>query len=504
MTEAKESYHRILRSTSIIGGASFLNIAIGVLRSKILAVLLGPAGLGLASLYTGLMGTASTVATMGLGPVGTRQIAEAYSRDDAHVIMVARRALFWGTMLLASAGGLVVWSLRSVLAAQALGSASYSGVVGWLSIGVALSVAGASQGALIQGMRRIGDIARLNVFGSICNTVLGIGILWRWGKDGLVAYVLVVPLMNFVLGHVYVSRLPKAGTENVSLQELSREWKMLLRLGLAMVGAGFVQQFAQLWIRIDVARVLGAQSLGQYQASWTISMQYVTFVVSAMATDYYPRLTGVIHDPKAAGRLVNEQTEITLLLGAPVFIGMMAAAPWVIHLFYTASFTPAIAILRWQVLADVLKVMSWPLAYLILAAGDGKTYFYTEIAAWLVIMGLITGLVSIMGLQITGIAYLANYALYLPLVYWLARRRIDFHWTRSVLSLLVVTFVICVGIDIMIALSRWGMLVGCTAAVAFAVFSLGRITHMSNLGGPVGRIGAMTRLMTARFGVKYD
>ena len=57
MTEAKASYHRILRSTSIIGGASFINIAIGVLRTKVLAVLLGPAGVGLASLYTCLLYT---------------------------------------------------------------------------------------------------------------------------------------------------------------------------------------------------------------------------------------------------------------------------------------------------------------------------------------------------------------------------------------------------------------------------------------------------------------
>jgi PST family polysaccharide transporter len=500
MTEAKASYHRILRSTSIIGGASFINIAIGVLRTKVLAVLLGPVGVGLASLYTGLMAAASTVATMGLGPVGTRQIAEACSKEDARAIMVARRALFWGTMVLASAGGLVVWSLRSFLAVHALGKASYSGAVGWLSIGVALSVAGASQAALIQGMRRIGDIARLNVYGSAISTVLGIGLLWRWGNAGLVAYVLIVPLASFVLGHVYVSRLPKARTETVSLPELTREWKMLLRLGIAMVGAGLVQQLAQLWIRIDVAKVLGAQSLGQYQAAWIISMQYVSFVLMAMGTDYYPRLTGVIHDHKAAGRLVNEQTEVATLLSAPVFIAMMAVAPWVIHLLYAASFTPAIEILRWQVLGDVLKVVSWPLGFLIVAAGDGKTYFSTETFTWLVPTGLITGLAPDVGLQITGIAYLAMYALYLPLVYWLAWRRIGFRWSRSVLIMSVVTLAICVGVDIFTALTRWGMLVGCVAAVAFAVYSLGRITHMSDLGGPAGRIGAMARRLTARIG----
>jgi PST family polysaccharide transporter len=497
MTETKESYHRILKGTSIIGGASFISIVIGLLRTKVLALLLGPSGVGLASLYTGLMGTASTVATMGLGVVGTRQIAEAYSKEDTHAIKVARRALFWGTMALAAAGGLVVWSLRSVLAVQALGNASYSRAVGWLSIGVALSVAGASQAALIQGMRRIGDIARLNVFGSAISTVLGIGLLWRWGNSGLVAYILVAPLASFALGHFYVSRLPKAGTESVTVHELTREWKMLLRLGLAMVGAGLVQQFAQLWIRIDVARVLGAQSLGQYQAAWTISMQYVSFVLLAMGTDYYPRLTGVIHDHKAASILVNEQTEVATLLSAPVFIAMISVAPWVIHLLYAASFTPAIEILRWQILGDVLKVASWPLGFLILAAGDGKIFFSTESAAWLVATGLITGSVRAFGLPITGIAYLAMYAFYLPLVYWFAWRRIGFRWSRSVLILSATTFAICVGVDILTAITRWGMLAGCVAAVAFAVYSLGRITHMSNLGGPVGRLGAMAHRLTA-------
>jgi PST family polysaccharide transporter len=179
---------------------------------------------------------------------------------------------------------------------------------------------------------------------------------------------------------------------------------------------------------------------------------------------------------------------------------MISVAPWVIHLLYAASFTPAIEILRWQILGDVLKVASWPLGFLILAAGDGKTFFLTETTALLVLTGLITGLAPIMGLPITGIAYLAMYAFYLPLVYWLARRRIGFHWSRSLFILSTVTFAICVGVDMITAITRWGMLAGCIAAAAFAVYSLGRITHMSDLGGPVGRLGAKARRLTARFG----
>jgi len=498
MTEGKASYHRILKSTSIIGGASFANIVIGILRTKVLAVLLGPAGVGLTSLYTSLIATASSFASMGVGTVGTRQIAEACSKDDARSLAVVRRAMFWDTMFLASIGALAVWSLRTMLAARVLGNASDSVLVGWLSLGVALSVAGASQGALIQGMRRIGDIARLSVLGSLFNTILGIGLLWRWGKEGLVAYVLVGPLVSFVLGHLYVSRLPKVRAEAITLKELTHEWTTLLRFGLAFVGAGLVGSLTQLWIRVDVARVLGAGPLGQYQAAWMISMQYVAFVLTAMGADYYPRLTSVVHDFKAAVRLVNEQTEIAMLLSAPVLIAMMALAPWIIHLLYASSFTPAIEILRWQVLGDVLKVASWPLGFVILAAGDGKAYFWCETATSILPAVLIAGLAPLMGLRITGVSYLAMYGFCLPLVYWLARQRIEFHWTKPVFHLLVVTFTLCAGVGIISSITRWGGVLGGFAALAFAVFSLGRLTEMSNLSGPAERIGKMARRLTGR------
>lgn len=496
MTEAKASYRRILRSSSILGGAWFINIAIGLLRTKVLAVLLGPIGVGLTSLYSGLVTTAGAFATMGVGTVGTRQIAEAASKDDVHALAVARRAMFWGTLLLATVGALVVWSLRVVLAEQVLGSASRSGVVGWLALGVALSVAAASQAALIQGMSRVGDVARLNVFGAILNTVIGIGLIWHWGDAGLVAYVLVGPAANFVLGHFYVSRLPKVAPESVTSQEIVAAWKILLALGLAYVGAEAVGALSQLWIRVYVGRNLGTESLGQYQAAWTISTQYIGFVLMAMAADYYPRLTGVHRDPLASARLVNEQTEIATLLSAPVFIAMMALAPWVLRLLYTASFTPAVEVLRWQVLGDVFKVASWPLGFLILAAGDGKTFFWSECAAWLVLAAFVGIFVPVIGFRATGMASLACYGFYLPLTYWLARKRIGFRWSSSVFRSILIVFALCAGVAIISIITKWGMLIGSLVAAGYGVFAVGRISHMSDLDGVLGRIGATARRIT--------
>ena len=67
-------------------------------------------------------------------------------------------------------------------------------------------------------------------------------------------------------------------------------------------------------------------------------MTYVGFLLGAMAADYYPRLTEVIHDKVAAVRLMNDQAQLGLAIGGPVLLLLIGLAPWVIILFYSKEF----------------------------------------------------------------------------------------------------------------------------------------------------------------------
>lgn len=129
----KSSHQQILRSTSIIGGAAVFNVFFGLVRTKIAALLLGPVGVGFIGLLQNLMSTASTVAALGFGNAGTRQIAEAAALDDSAAVAAARRALFWGTLGLSVLGAGIFWALRDVLATRVLGNPSWSKDVGWLA-----------------------------------------------------------------------------------------------------------------------------------------------------------------------------------------------------------------------------------------------------------------------------------------------------------------------------------------------------------------------------------
>jgi O-antigen/teichoic acid export membrane protein len=473
-----DSYRKILRASSITGGASVINVVVGLLRIKVAALLLGPAGIGLIGLLTSLAGAASAVAGLGIGMAGTRQIAEAAGHDDQTAIDVARRALFWGTLALALLGGGIFWALRTVLAVHVLGDASLAGDVGWLALVVALTVAAASQSALLNGLRRIGDLARVSVLSALLATIMGVGALFLWRREGLMAFVIAAPFASFLVGHFFVARLPKVQSPRTPMPVLAGQWRALATLGAAFMVAGLMGTVGQLLVRTLVQRQLGADALGYFQAASTISMTYIGFVLAAMGTDYYPRLTAAIQDHAAVNRMVNEQTEVALLLAGPVFLAMIGLAPWVIELLYSQNFHPAAAVLRWQALGDILKVASWPLGFILLAAGDGRTFMLTEslaVGAFLLLTWL--GL-PFMGVVATGVGFLGMYVVLLPVVYCLARYKTGFSWAPMVRR--QIAWLMLAALALLVA-AEWEQLVGAVLgfamSIGFAVYSFRRLAH---------------------------
>lgn len=480
------SYRQILRASSISGGASIVSIALGMVRMKVAAVMLGPAGVGLVGVYANLMDSATTLAGLGMGMAATREVASAAAREDAAEVHAWRRSALLATLGLGIAAGLAVWMLRRPLSQWLLQDGGRSGDIGWLAFGVAFGVVATSQTALLNGLRRIGDLARVNVIAALVATLAGSAILGAMGIEGLAFFVILGPLAILCMASWFAARAGIAAAAPSPLRWLER-CEGLLRIGAPLMLAALVGTLAQLGVRTLVQRQLGDDGLGHFQAAWTISMTGVGLVLQAMGTDYYPRLTAVVHDAPAANRLINEQTHVALLLASPVCLGMLALAPWVIELLYSDRFLASAELLRWQVLADVLKVASWPLGYLLLAAGRSRTYFLTELAGLAVFVATTAVLLPRLGLAASGVGFILMYLVYLPMVFALARARNGFGWEAGVRRQLVLTVVCAV---LVFAVGAWwpagAAILGVPAALAFlarAGFVLARTARPTDGAG---------------------
>ena len=81
----KSTYKDILKAITLFGGVHGLNLALNIIRTKLAAMLLGPAGVGLNSIYNETRELMHTSTNVGMDKSGVTEIAAAYGIDYFHL-----------------------------------------------------------------------------------------------------------------------------------------------------------------------------------------------------------------------------------------------------------------------------------------------------------------------------------------------------------------------------------------------------------------------------------
>lgn len=425
------SYRDILRSTLTVGGGQVAVIAIGIGRTKALALLLGPAGIGLVGLYGTGIGVLSTIAQMGLSTSGARRVAEAVGADDAAAVVRVHRTIGRLSWRLGLAGALAAVVLSWPLARLTFGDGwSSTHVFGFslLSLLVLIQALSSAQGALLQGLRRINTLTAVQVVGTLVGSVLGVGLIASFGEIAVPAFLVVIGLATWVLGIVALRRLPLPREVEISRAQFDVERRELLKTGAALVVGGVATAISPWLVRIVIQAQFGVDAVGWYQASWTLSVVYIGFVLQAMGTDYFPRLAACGRDDARTNRMISEQLEVGTLLGMPGVIALLALAPWVLRTFYSAEFTPAAEIMRWQILAMSMRIINWPLGFVLLARNLRRRWVICEWLCEGIHLGLVWWCMQIFGLPGAGMALVGSNLVYAILLRGIVRSETGFRW----------------------------------------------------------------------------
>ena len=473
--ERKSSYAEILKSSMLIGGSTAISLVIGIVRTKVMAVLLGPAGFGLMGVYTSIADLVRSLAEMGINSSGVRQIAESVGSGDgeriARTVAVLRRV----AIVLGLIGALLLILFAWPISSLTFGTGAQWGAVALLSVAVFLRLVADGQGALLQGMRRIGDMARIGVIGALLGTLLSIPIVYLLGQDGVVPALVAVAAASALVSWWYVRRIPlPAAIPVLTTSEVRKEVTSLLGLGLAFMASGFLMMGAAYAVRMLLVRHQGLEAAGLYQAAWTIGGLYVGFVLQAMGADFYPRLVAASKDNVECARLVNEQAHVSLLLAGCGVIATLTFAPWIVSLLYSTDFTAGTDVLRWIVLGMAMRVITWPMGYILVAKGARTLFVATDLAWAVANVGLTWFGVRLFGLSGAGMAFFGSYVVHLVIVYAISRRLAGFRWSATNLrtGALFVTVIAAVFAGYRLLGPTAAMALGAVSTIASAAYSL--------------------------------
>ena len=426
----KNSYGEVIKSSTLIGAASLLNICFAIIRTKMMAIVLGPSGIGLLGLYSSIADLTRSIAGMGINSSGVRQIAESVGtcNDEriAYTITSLRRLALCTGML----GALLLLVFCKQTSRLTFGDHQHSGAIALLALAVFFGDLSAAQGALIQGMRRIGDLASMNVLGAFYGTLCSLPIVYIYRDRGVAPALVSVAAMGVLTSWWYARKI-KIIPVQINWQRLLHETAGLLTLGIILMATGLFTLGAAYLTRIIILHQLNVEAAGCFQAAWALSGVYVGFIMQAMCADFFPRLTASANDNLQCNRLVNEQAEVGLLMAGPGLLGTLTFAPLIIQLFYSAKFGPAVEILRWNCLGMLLQVASWPTGFIVLAKGKQLIFFWFELFINSFYVALVWMCVHFFALKGAGIAFFCFYIAHALGTYAIARHLTQFRWSLA-------------------------------------------------------------------------
>ena len=438
--KSQENYGHVLKFTGIFGGVQGLNVLVGLARNKFVALLLGPDGMGLVSLFNTTVQLISQATHLGISVSAVRNISEYYDAGDtekvAHCVKVVR-----GWCLLTALLGMLV----CVVAGPFLSNTTFS----WgdhtlhfvlLAPAVGMIAITGGETAILKGQRKLGALALVQIVAALASLVIAIPIYYFFWQAGIVPVIVLMAFVTMCATLRFSLRIFPLQIRGA--RGILGEGMGMIRLGVAFTLAGIVGSGAEMFIRsfLNVAGSLDA--VGLYNAGYMITITYAGLVFAAMESDYFPRLSAVNQDVEATNLMVNKQTEVSVLTIAPLLTSLIIFLPVLIPLLLSSQFLPIVAMTQVAALAMFFKAMTLPVAYITLARGLSVTYFVLESVYYVALVALIMVGYRHWGIWGTGLAITLAHLVEFLIINGYARWRYQYKQSSTVVKYFAVHLLI--------------------------------------------------------------
>ena len=484
MRENNNNIRSVFKATAILSSVQFFNILIGVVRNKIVSMILGPTGMGVVGLMQSTSQTISGFTNCGVSVSSVKNVAQAYENKD---ISLLGKTIYVLKRLVACAGSLailVMLILSKKLSQWSFGNDDYALSFVCLSISLLFSQATQAYQTIIKGCRRIYYYARANVIGNLSALIISIPLYFIWGEKAIVPVLILVSLCTCYVAYLYENRLgiKEIKAEGAEFRAISFD---ILRMGIPLAISEIFPIMASYLIRLFVSSGNGGVAdVGLYSAGFAILNGYVGMIFTAMSSDFIPRLSATVDDNKACEGIINNQILLSILILFPILSILIALCRVVVVLLYSKAFLAMTGMICWGALGMLLKTYNWCFGCILIPKRDSKPFFYFSILSALVYLGTSIAFYSFWGLTGLGIAFLVSHTWdFIVSVFFVGNR----YGIRLSVSLIVKLVLFSLVLVIMIFLTTvssshiYIYIIEALIVLAVSAYSLWSLNRVTNL-----------------------
>lgn len=435
-------YGGIFKSTFLFSFVQVIRILVGVIKNKIVAVLLGAEGMGIMSIFQNAMNFIKTGAGLGISQSAVKDISEANATEDknriSRIISIVLRVVTLTSLL----GAAITIFMSPLLSRWGFGDSKYTISFIFLGIAVFFEIFVENQLAILKGMRQLQSLAKASIWGSLAGLVTGVPLYYVFGVKGIVPSFIVTAFTVFLVTRYYVNKVSYDKIV-IPLKQVLKESSPMVKMGVSLMFVSLIGYLFALIIAAYLRSHGGLSIVGYYNAGEVIVGSYIGVIITAMSTDYYPRISAVNKDNKKLTEEVNAQSEVGLLMAFPLVIIFVIFSPWFINILYTSDFQVSIDYTDFAIIGSVIIICSNCMGMILLAKQASSIFLVSVIGQRIVCLAAFILLYRAFGLKGLGYAYVFLGGLHIVIMSIIMKTKYNIQFNkRVIIQLLLVISVI--------------------------------------------------------------
>lgn len=396
----------LVRLSAITGISTITNMVILLLRVKVLAILLGPEGMGLFSQFAYFFSLVASIAGTGIGYGITGLVARYYAEDDREKIS---EIVVSGGILIGLVGLVITTSIALGSTTLAKAMLSVEGL-GTLLLALALSMpfrfVEVLFEAILQGQKKIAAISQAKIVSSVCMLLVVVPLTFLYRLSGAVVGLAIWAFISMVIFITIYIRKSEWKYRHAPLSHFRIPFiGVILRFGIVGLLTNSVRMLALLFVRTQIVRNLGALDNGLYQVAWAASLQYLVIVTSSLWAYAFPRISELRDSPVTLNIEMNRVLKLGLLIIAPMIFILVSLRSIIIPILYSYAFMPGAELLRIQLWGDLFRLFIWWRHLYYYSTENLKSIVFLELVWSLGHMALSTYLMKSYGLVGVSLSY---------------------------------------------------------------------------------------------------
>lgn len=397
----------LLKNTFILSVVQIINIVIKVLQNKVAAICLGTAGMGVLGIFNNTIQLLMTGCGLGIPQSAVRDIAAAEGSGNEERVnriytITTRIVLFTGLL------GLITTVIFSRFFSNHLfGSKKYTLSFVVLSSVVFLYILSEGYLALLKGKQKFIDLTKCTITGAVIGLIITIPVYYWLKESGIVLAMILIAVAQFVYVILFVRKY-KPARIRIPLRELFIESKPMIKMGISLMIVSFVGIGFNLIVVAIIRYGSSINDVGVYNAGATILTSYFGILITAMSTDFYPRVSRVFDNNQELKSLVNKQCLLCLSLFFPIVVLFVFAAPFFIEFLYTKDFVAATEYTDYAMLGTLLLICSNFLGIILLAKQKSTIFLSSVFIQRIVLLCVYYYFYNMWGMRGLGFAYIVT------------------------------------------------------------------------------------------------